>query len=499
MDVLFIHPNAAEINYQDLGREYAAIEPPIWAGLLAGHCRQKGYEVAILDPDAERLTDDQILERVHEADPRLLAVVVYGQHPSASTQTMEGAVRIADKIKARYPESRILFVGPHVAALPADVMQRHPSVDFVCQNEGVYTISGLLATDLHDGLNKIKGLGYRRGGGQIFNEPSPIVAQEDLADEMPGVAWDLLPADRYRTALWHALPNDCRRQPFASVYTSLGCPMRCAFCMINIINRQDNLYADGSAVFRYWEPEHMIKEFDRLAGMGIKNIKIADELFVYKTDHFLKLCHMIIDRGYDFNIWCYARVDMTRPEYLAVLKQAGVNFLALGIESADPNVRKDVTKGRFKDLDIKQTVDVIRDHGISVAGNYIFGLPEDDGQSMQRTLDLALELNTEMANFYCAMAYPGSPLYGTAVKEGWPLPDRYAGYAQHSYYTQPLPTKHLSSAEVLAFRDQAWQTYHTHPRFLDLLAEKFGNEAAEQTRRSARVRLRRKILEEASV
>jgi len=59
-------------------------------------------------------------------------------------------------------------------------------------------------------------------------------------------------------------------------------------------------------------------------------------------------------------------------------------------------------------------------------------------------LDLAIEMNTEEANFYSAMAYPGSPLYGTAKKEGWKLPATYAGFSQHSYYTQPLPTKYLA-------------------------------------------------------
>src|SRR5690606_5989149 len=110
----------------------------------------------------------------------------------------------------------------------------------------------------------------------------------------------------------------------------------------------------------------------------------------------------------------------------------------------------------------------------------------------------ALEMNTEMANFYSAMAYPGSPLYGMARKEGWLLPDRYAGYSQHSYYTQPLPTKYLSAEEVLAFRDEAWMRYHTNPRYLDLLRDKFGAVAAEETLRSTQIKLRRKILEKVS-
>ena len=302
--------------------------------------------------------------------------------------------------------------------------------------------------------------------------------------------------DRYRTSLWHSYSNDAVRQPFAALYTSLGCPMKCSFCMINIINRQENEYADGSAVFRYWDPEFIIQEFDEFARRGIRNIKIADELFVLNANHFMRICELIIERGYDFNIWCYSRIDTVKERFLETLKKAGVNWLALGIESGNTRVRKDVTKGRFEDVDIRAIVQKIRDHGINVIANYIFGLPEDDRPSMQTTLDLALELNTEEANFYSAMAYPGSPLYGVAQQKGWALPQEYAGYSQHSYQQLPLPTKHLSATEVLAFRDEAWMTYHTDPSFLELIKTKFGQAAHDETVRSTTIKLKRRLLEE---
>ena len=83
-------------------------------------------------------------------------------------------------------------------------------------------------------------------------------------------------------------------------------------------------------------------------------------------------------------------------------------------------------------------------------GNYIFGLPEDDADTMQATLDLAVELNCEFANFYSAMAYPGSPLYDLAVRQGVPLPAAWTGYSQHSRDCLPLPTCHVAAAEVAA-------------------------------------------------
>lgn len=495
LDILFIHPNAAHKIYQDLSKNYSAIEPPIWAGMLASHCLKHGFSVEILDIEALGLDDLQSSSKVKELNPRVACFVIYGQQPSASSQNMEGAVTLAEMIKDTSPQTKILFVGGHVAALSREVMEHHSFVDMVCQNEGVYTISNLLKTNLKDKLDLIDGLGYRNNGEIILNKPSPIVAKGDLPQELPGVAWDKLPMEKYRTALWHALPNDSKRQPFAALYTSLGCPMKCSFCMINIINRQENEYSDGSAVFRYWDPDFIIRDFDYFAKQGITNIKIADELFVLNPNHFMRLCQLIIERGYKFNIWCYSRIDTVKEHFLETLKKAGVNYLALGIESGNTRVRKDVTKGKFEDVDIRGIVKKIRDHGINVAANYIFGLPEDTLETMQATLDLALEMNTEMANFYSAMAYPGSPLYGIAKKEGWKLPDTYAGFSQHSYYTQPLPTKYLSAEQVLEFRDKAWMRYHTSPKFLALLKEKFGQVAADKTLKSTKIKLKRKILE----
>jgi anaerobic magnesium-protoporphyrin IX monomethyl ester cyclase len=226
---------------------------------------------------------------------------------------------------------------------------------------------------------------------------------------------------------------------------------------------------------------------------GVRNIKIADEMFVLNPKHVLGICDGIIERGYDLNIWAYARVDTVRDEMLDKLKRAGFNWLALGIEAANERVRDDVQKG-YNQEDIRKTVDKIRNAGINIIGNYIFGLPEDDLETMQATLDLALDLNCEFANFYSAMAYPGSPLYNKAIQEGLSLPESWSGYSQHAVDTMPLPTKYLSSAQVLEFRDHAFQVYFNNPKYLEMIARKFGQETVEHIRQMADHKLERQLL-----
>ena len=137
----------------------------------------------------------------------------------------------------------------------------------------------------------MKGLVFRDKDGFIkINDPSIVVPKNMLTQHLPGMAWDLLPPlQNYRTAGWHSWSNNSEKKPFAALYTSLGCPYKCSFCMINIINREDlgeNVTSENSNKFRWWPPEFIIKQFDFLANQGVKNIKIADELFVLNPNHF---------------------------------------------------------------------------------------------------------------------------------------------------------------------------------------------------------------------
>ena len=476
LDILFIHPNSASSTYQGLSSDYSAIENPIWAAMLINHCIQKKFRADILDAEALGLSDDDIAYTVQHMKPTYVCFVVYGQQPSASTQNMEGAVSAASAIKRIY-DTKIIFVGGHVSALPTETLQNHDCIDICCTNEGVNSLIAILSGEE---LLRIKGLAFRYNDGIYQTESGDLVS----LDSFVGQAWHLLPMNQYRTALWHSLPNKGERQPFASLYTSLGCPFSCGFCMINS--------PFGGSSFRYWEPSVIIEEFGYLARKGIKNIKIADEMFVLREAHYLELCKLIIEMGYDFNIWCYARVDTVKERHLETLKKAGVNYLALGIESANTAVKDNIAK--TQKVDPRLVVSQVHNAGINVAANYIFGLPKDTISTMNETLSLAIELNTEMVNFYCAMAYPGSRLYSQAKENGWSLPDTYSGYSQHSYDCQPLPTEFVSAQDVLRFRDNAWMAYHTSTKYLSMIEAKFGKVNRGRIEASTKIKLKRRLL-----
>ncbi|MBL8754642.1 MAG: cobalamin-dependent protein [Planctomycetes bacterium] len=486
LDLLLVNPGGHRRIYQNLGTNLAAKEPPIWAGLLATHARLRGRSVQILDANALDLTPDQVGAAVAALRPKLTVVVVYGHNPNASTFVMPGAGDACRAIAAADPDGRRMLLGGHVAALPERTL-REEAVDFVCSGEGPYTIADLLgALDAGGGtaeLRKVRGLLWWDGPQLVANPAAPLV--RDLPGEMPGVAWDLLDMRAYRAHNWHCFGRPSR-EPYAALYTTLGCPFQCTFCCIQAPFKSGEAAAgfDPSLnSYRRFDPRHVVAQMTNLVDQhGITNFKIADELFLLDKKHVGPIVDGLAALRADLNLWAYARVDTCRDqELLERMRAGGVRWLALGIESASERVRADVDKG-YRPEAIQRAVANVRAAGIAVMGNYIFGLPEDDQASMRQTLDFAKELNTEFANFFSAMAYPGSQLYRDAVQRGWPLPSRWSGYSQHSKDCLPLPTKHLSGGEVLAFRDAAFREYFVRPEYQAMVQRTFGAAAADEVR-----------------
>jgi len=481
-DIVLVKPGSQKQLYGELSAlELTALEPPLWAALLAAYLRQLGYGVVLLDAEVERLTYEQTAARIKDANPWLAAVVVSGTNPSASTSNMTGAGAILKHLDAISPQTHTLLMGLHPSALPGRTM-REEQVDFVCQGEGFFTLPGLLDTLKARGADfKIPGLWYRQDGQVVSNRRAPLYS--NLA-ALPMPAWDLLPLHEYRAHNWHCFAHLNQRQPYVAIYTSLGCPFHCSFCCINALF--------GKAGIRYRSPQSVIDEIDFLVNRyGMKNIKIIDEMFALQEARVVELCDLIIERRYDLNLWAYARVNTVTARMLAKMKEAGINWVAYGFESASERVLKDAVKG-YQAGAVDQVVKMTYDQDIHICANFIFGLPEDDFDSMHATLKLMLDINAEWANIYSAMAYPGSRLYDLAVAKNWPLPETWQGYSQYAYESLPLPTKYLSGGQVLAFRDYAFDAYYRSPRYLEMICRKFGRETANHLKEMAAKQLPRK-------
>lgn len=485
-DLLLVNIGDKKQEYGNLRFSISAIEPPVWAGMIAAFVREKGFSVKVIDAEGLNYSDDKIIEIIADESPTLVVGGAVGSNPSASsTPKMASLGRLLREIDNKMPHIKTAVCGIHPSALPEITLEQE-KVDFVFKGECYYSIIELLEElrSNPDGKDyDIKGLCYKNNGSIVFNGWGKIVEDVDI---LPMTAWDLLPMEVYRAHNWHCFEYLNNRQPYGVIYTSYGCPFNCSFCNIKAAY-------NGKAGIRYRSPKKVVDEIGLLVEKyGIKNIKFADEIFALKKDRVEEICDLIIEKNYDLNIWAYARVDTINRTFLKKMKRAGINWLAFGIESANKKVRDGVVKGQFGSDVIKNAIEMTHNAGIYIVANFIFGLVNDDMETMQETLDMAKALNCEYSNFYTTMAYPGSQLYDDLISEGVELPSNWLSYSQFSEETLPLSTKCLSSSEVLRFRDKAFNEYHSSSRYLNMIDKKFGPDVVEYIQNMLNYKIPRK-------
>lgn len=264
--------------------------------------------------------------------------------------------------------------------------------------------------------------------------------------------WDLLDMSKYIAHNWHCLQDIDNRGNYAALYTSYGCPFDCNFCNIHAI------YPDRKVYFR--DPTDVIAELTFLYYQyGTHNVKFCDELFTLNPHHVATICSGIKDLA--LNIWAYARVGTVTYPMLVKMKDAGINWLAYGFESADENVLKGVGK-TYKGL--MEAVEMTKSAGINIMGNFIFGLPNETLDSMFHTLELAEKLQCEFVNFYVAKPYPGSKLY-----------DGNTDWKSYNQYGN-------SMSPAKRFRDYAFTEYFSDPQYQSMIRKKFGFKAVSHIR-----------------
>jgi len=487
MDAMIVTPGGRDAVYQTLGSELTAIEPPLWARLITGYLLDHKCDVDILDTEALSLSPVQAAKKIIESNSLVVIMVVYGHQPSASTQMMSAARELCQEVKSLNQEQKIIIVGGHVAALPQRTLIEEP-VDFVCAGEGPVTCFELIQSIKNNrALEGVPGLVWQDEFRALKqNDNAPLINNLDL--ELHGNVWHLLPMNKYRAHNWQCFGELENRQPYASIYTSLGCPYKCVFCCINApFNEQK---------YRCRSPQVVVDEIEYLyLEYGVKTFKIIDEMFVLKKSHYMKICALLAEKHFanELNIWAYARVDTVKSDTLPLMRKAGIRWLALGIESADETVRD----GANKSLNSQDIVDIVKEiqaADINVIGNFIFGLPSDSVDSMRQTLDLAKQLKCDFVNLYSAMAYPGSKLYEDAIADKVKLPSKWSGFSQHSYDCLPLATEFESAETVLQFRDDAFHEFFDSDDYLKFVERKFGTETREHIQKMSQSRLKRLIL-----
>ena len=216
LDALLITPPSRLEVYQELSGDYAAIEPPVWSSLIARYLLIRGFSVKILDAEAENYTHEETAKIVLKENPHLAIYMIYGQQPSASTQCMPGGNKTASIVNEKSnKEIKSIVIGTHASSLPKRTLLEEPYT-FVCQGEGPLTIQELIKI-IKKGSKDYKnvpGLWYNEDGEIKNNKIAPMF--ENLDQNLPGQAWELLDLSKYKAHNWHTFHDLDSRNKYAS-------------------------------------------------------------------------------------------------------------------------------------------------------------------------------------------------------------------------------------------------------------------------------------------
>jgi len=467
-------------NLYGVTKPNSAVQPNIYMGLIDSYLTSKGIKTWMVD-ETLNLSIKDMVRLIEKDQPILFGVICMGANPSSSTMSMVGAIRFFEELKKHKISGKSFIQGGHPSVLPERTL-KETGADFVIVGEGYKTIEQLYHTLMNDGdYSRIKGLAY----GNVNTGFPELIDAKDL----PPIDWTWFNPNKYKAHNWHCFGDINNRSPYGVVWTSLGCPYQCSFCCIN------NVF--GKRAYRMRDMRDVISEIDLLVTIyGVKNIKIIDELFITNHPRIDEFCDGLKERGYDLNMWCFARMDTVTPRILEKLRGVGMRWIAYGMESTSKKVLGDIGKGCNRDK-YDEVIKFTKDADLYIAADLIGGLWLDDRESLEDSYQWAVGHNFEWLNLYPAFAFPGTPLYEQYIKEGRMTdPKSWDEYSLYGTTCKPLRSKYLSSEEILRWRDAKFREYHSRPEYLSMIYKKFGIETHNHIVDMTKQKLTRNLLHE---
>lgn len=367
-------------------------KPPYTLALAASLLRDAGCDVRLIDATAERLSIDEVMARL-DRDRFAPTLIVF----PTTTPTLDADVAAIARLKQQYGAPIFCF-GPHASTAPALSMARAPQVDGMFVGEPEDAILQLARLDSVERAGDIDSLTWRAGGTVM---PHRSHGSFGGFTTMPYPAWDLVALDRY------ALPLVNKR--YVIVETSRGCPYTCDFCVAPI--HQGHKFRERSAKSIVDEIERTHRE------RGVDFFYLWGDTVTLNVKAFTAFCDELIGRNLPIQWFGNARADnLTDAAFVHRLKRSGCWMLALGIESESDDVRKNMVK-RLERQKIQTAFKNMREAGIRSFAFFIFGYPGETPKTMEQTIEYAIELDPDFANFYPAVPYPGTALYEKCVRE----------------------------------------------------------------------------------
>ena len=461
IDIMFLFPPtstgsdyAHRYGKKDLG-DLKGDLIPLGIASLAAYLKKYGFGVAALDCIALELTHDDIVEIIRKRKPRSVGI-------SATTYALPASTTLAERLREEFPNLLIILGGAHANVAGMDAARNISSIDIVSYHpEGETVIHHILKkfskhnfkresllNDV-DTMKDIKGIIFRNKNEIVKNLPEDII--KDL-DFLPLPARDLFPMERYVP-----LPNQYKKLPMTNMVVIRGCPYVCTFC------------DQAATTARRRSPQKVIEEIrDVVEKYGVKEISFWDDTMSYHKKWMKEFCTLLIEAKLKV-IWsCYAAVNTVNQEILHLMKKAGCWNIFYGYETGVTILADNIKSNRKnKSMEyMQQVAKWTKDAGIEVRGSFMIALPGENPKLAEQTIQDAIELDPEYAQFSITTPYPGTALYNEIKNGKWGKLTTEDFSEFQGWNVVFLPEGYKNKEEVLEMSRKAFKAFYMRPSYI---------------------------------
>ena len=371
--------------------------PPLGIAYLAAVAERAGHRATLIDMNGLGMSFPELRRRLSEIQPGIVGV-------SFMTNQFGNAIKAAQIARSTLPRAAVVMGGNHASALPAESLA-YDAVDFVVVREGESTFLELIEAleEQRIPLADIRGLSFKRDGEVVHNPPRELL--QDL-DSLPFPKWDDFPVEAYSDRLVGVGDT----HPVFSVLTSRGCPAKCAFCSSHTVFTRK--FRKRSAQNIFAELQYLEERF------GAQHFHFVDDTLTIDKARVHELCGLMLDNGKDYRWIANARVNTVNKELLDKMYLAGCRNLGFGVESGDPAVRRAIAKG-ISSEQIRNAHTWAREAGLITSSYFMVGNIGETWESIDKTIALAKELNSDNPNCSIATPFPDTTMMAEAEENGW--------------------------------------------------------------------------------
>ncbi|MCL2494384.1 MAG: B12-binding domain-containing radical SAM protein [Oscillospiraceae bacterium] len=381
MNVLLVSPNS--------GFEPSMQFTPLGLLCIGSYLKARGYCVRVYDRNVDHGSLKHVLQAFR---PDAVGVSVISRR----------AVNDAMDISGRFRKEKIPVIwGGHMATIAPDLILEENAADYVVMREGEISFHELLqCLQNKTDIAQVEGIAYKDSSGAIHHTPERAFA--NLAD-FPVTDWSLVDPRKY-----FAPHIRCRKMTF--LYSSKGCPSRCAFCYNKEYHR---------CQYRKRPNAYVISEIKELVTKyGMDGVEFADELFGANKRELYDLCGQLRELRLHLAWGFQTRVGLLSREDYEYMYEAGCRWAFFGVESGSPEMLRRIHKDWIDLETIDRDFAYCRELGISTYCAIIIGFPDETQEQLRDTVRLMLRLKADYYPVSMFYPNPGAELYDDLVAQG---------------------------------------------------------------------------------